>query len=110
MKRLTPLVAALLLAGCNSLGWGPDEVERSFPYKAEIAVDENQSDLAISVAAPPGVTVDIVREAARYQVTRHCLQTFGDSDADWQIDPATGDWAYTRTPDAMIFRARCQGR
>ena len=51
-----------------------------------------------------------MRESVRYQATYHCLQSFGDSDADWRIDPTTGDWAYVRTEQTMIFTARCEGR
>ena len=105
-----PLTLTLALAGCSVIGIGPDEVERSFPYQAEIAVADNQRDISVSVEAPVGTTVDTVREAVRYQSTRHCLTTYGDSDANWQIDPATNDWAFTRTPDVMIFSAQCHGR
>ncbi len=108
--RISLVLAAIALTGCNSFGIGPDDTERSFAYKSSIAVGDNKEDITISVAAPVGVPLETVRESVRYQATRHCLKTFGDSDADWMIDPASGDWAFTRTPDAMIFRAQCQGR
>ena len=37
-----------------------------------------------------------VRESVRFPVTRYCISAYGGSDADWEIDPATGDWAFTR--------------
>jgi hypothetical protein len=43
-------------------------------------------------------------------VTRYCLATFGTSEADWATDPATGDWAVTRTENGAVLQARCTGR
>lgn len=111
MRPVLPFIAiSLVLSGCNPFGWGPDDTERSLPFRADIAVADNRQDLVIAVEAPPGTPVEVVRETARYQATRYCLQRYGDSDASWQTDPATGDWAFTRTPETMIFRAECEGR
>ena len=108
---LLPLV--LVLAGCGilgKLGLGRDTTAISMPYRAALSVGEDPHDIAVSVTAPAGTTVEAVRESARYQATYHCLTQYGNSDADWRIDPATGDWAFVRTEDAMIFSARCEGR
>ncbi len=83
------------------------ETEAALPYRASLKA---QADglLLIAVKAQ-GATLDMVRESARYQVTRHCLANRGNSAADWDIDPATGDWAHAVDGSGdMIFRARCR--
>ncbi len=113
MKHLVSLAIILLLSACGiseRLGFGTDRAARSMPYRAALATSEDGQDLAVTVTAPAGTQVEQVRESARYQATYHCLRSFGDSDADWQLDPATRDWAYVRTEETMIFTARCEGR
>jgi len=81
--------------------------EYALPYKAGLKVQDDGL-LLVSVKAP-GATVDMVRESVRYQATRHCLVNRGSSVADWVMDPATGDWAYTVDPSGnMNFQARCR--
>jgi hypothetical protein len=65
--------------------------------------------VAVSVKAPEA-SVEDVRESARFEVTRYCLSTYGGSAADWTIDPATGDWAFVREGENMVFAARCTTR
>jgi len=113
MKPLVLLALALGVAGCGvseRLGLSRDLTAATLPYDADIAIGEDKHDMVIAVTAPAGTGVDEVRESVRYQATRHCLETYGYSETDWQIDPATGDWAFSRVEDSMIFSARCQGR
>lgn len=113
MKHLPLIVLALGLSGCgisDRLGLGSDATAENLPYRAALAASENKHDISVTVTAPVGTTVEQVRESVRYQATRHCLESFGNSDADWQIDPASGDWAFARTEEAMTFTARCEGR
>jgi hypothetical protein len=56
------------------------------------------------------VALDDLRESARFPVTRYCIANFGTSQADWALDPATGDWAVTRTENGALLQARCTGR
>ena len=112
MKYQGFLVVAVGLAGCgvsDRLGLSRDLTAAALPYEATIAISEDKRDMVIAVTAPAGAGVDAVRESVRYQATRHCLSSFGYSDANWQIDPATGDWAFSRAEDTMTFSARCVG-
>ena len=81
----------------------------ALPYKASLVRGEDGRDVTVTVKAG-GVSVEDVRESARFPVTRYCISFYGGSDADWDIDPATGDWAFSREGDNMIFSARCTTR
>lgn len=113
MKHIALLALAIVLSGCgisDRLGFGSDATEEALPYRANLGSGEDPHDIVVTVTAPVGTTVEQVRESVRYQATRYCLERFGNSDADWRIDPATGDWGYGRTEEAMTFTARCDGR
>jgi hypothetical protein len=107
------LLGATVLAGCATV----DRLnpfsrkaapEAALPYRAALA-READGVLRVSVRAE-GAGLDAVRESVRYPVTRDCISRRGSSDADWDIDPATGDWAYTAdTAGNLTFRARCRG-
>lgn len=110
------LALALALTGCSGLRdrlnifKGRDSTERSLPYKAKLSKNKaDPRDLTITVASR-GDGLEEVRESVRFQATKYCLKTFGSSDADWQIDPETGDWAYTSSADTLTFQGRCTGR
>ena len=102
----------LMLAGCGvrdrlfGTGGQPD---RALPFKAKLVRGEDRRDFQVQVKAG-GATVDQARESVRFQATRYCIKRYGGSDADWQIDPATGDWAFTRNGDEMVFSGRCTTR
>ncbi|MFN3647585.1 MAG: hypothetical protein ACK4S2_13905 [Gemmobacter sp.] len=113
MRRAVLILGvALAVAGCSTLDRvnpfkRKDAAEASLPYRAALRADRDGA-LTVTVKAP-GATVDMVRESVRYPVTRYCLLERGSSDADWVTDPATGDWAYTATPQGdLTFQARCR--
>lgn len=99
------------LAGCGWFrrGTGEGVAASVLPYKATISRGEDRRDVAVTVRAG-GATVSDVRESVRFPVTRYCLSVYGGSDATWQIDPATGDWAFSRDGEDMVFSARCTAR
>lgn len=81
--------------------------ERTLPYASAVK-DQKDGTLVVTVKAG-GASLDAVRESARYPVTSHCLTRRGSSDADWTIDPATGDWAYSLDDKGtMTLGARCR--
>ena len=119
MRRAGLVLALTLpLAGCGWLsntfgsigetfGFGDDG---GLPFRASVDEGEDPRDLVVSVAVPTAVPLEEFRESARFPVTRYCLTTYGTSEADWTTDPATGDWAVTRTESGALLQARCTGR
>lgn len=114
-------ISALLilgLSGCgvigslgDSLGFGGlrGEPVQRLPYRARLAKGEDRRDVFVRVAGG-AATVDAVRESVRYPATTYCLASFGGSDVDWVTDPATGDWAFVREGNEMVFSGRCTAR
>lgn len=110
------LALFLLLAGCGTVGglfgglFGRDVSDRALPYKASLSRGaEDRRNFVVTVRAG-GTSVGDVRESVRFPATRYCLSTYGGSEADWVIDPATGDWAFSRDGESMIFQGRCTAR
>lgn len=112
--------ACLALAGCGVFGDnGPFGIGRLFgdggasasglPFQASLKWGEDRRDFTVRVAAG-GVGVEEARESTRFPATRYCIETYGASDVDWVIDPATGDWAFARDGQDMIFQGRCTAR
>lgn len=113
MTRIILFVcAALMISGCGireRLFGGDGQADTALPYPAKLTKGEDRRDIAVRVRAG-GVSVDDVRESVRFQATRYCLATYGASDTRWDIDPATGDWAFSRDGQDMIFTGRCVAR
>ena len=112
MRAVLILLAAATVAGCATVDrLNPfsrkAQAETALPFRAALR-QEADGVLAVTVKAD-GAGVDAVRESVRYPVTRHCLTERGQSDADWVVDPATGDWAYTADASGnLTFRAKCR--
>ena len=104
---------ALVVSGCGLreriFGGGSGQADRALPYRTSLVRGEDRRDIAIRVRAG-GVAVADVRESVRFAATRYCITNFGGSDTRWAIDPATGDWAFTRDGQDMIFQGRCVTR
>jgi hypothetical protein len=112
------LLLTLPLAGCDWLSNSFGSIGETFgfgddgglPFRARADAGEDPRDLVVSVPAPASVTLDELRESARFPVTRYCIANYGTSEAEWTMDPATGDWAVTRTENGARLQARCTGR
>lgn len=80
------------------------------PFDVRLSEGETARDFTILVQAP-GATLAQARESARYEVTRHCIELSGFSTVEWTLDPASGDWAVSRTADGEpIVSGRCAQR
>lgn len=101
----------LSLAGCSLIRpFGGEGVSATaLPFDAKLARGEDPRDVSVTVKAA-SAGVEDVRESVRFPVTRYCLSTFGASAADWTVDPVTGDWAFVRDGESMVFTARCTAR
>lgn len=106
------LVLILSLAGCASLGFGNASnranSEKELPFRAKLKTGEGRA-FSVSVANR-GAGLDQVRESVRFEATKYCLLQFGGSDATWEINPATKDWAFTRDGSSLVFRGTCSVR
>jgi len=104
------------LSACGAVGnlrervFGVNPSDYGLPFRADLNTGETRRDFAVTVRAE-GASLEEARESARYPATRHCLDRFGLSAVDWVIDPATGDWAVTRTEaGSLIVSGQCVGR
>lgn len=115
--RVAGLCLIVALPGCGwigdrftgvgrALGFGDDG---GLPFRAAARPGEDRRDLAVTVTVPASVPLEEFRESARFPVTRYCIETFGSSEADWAVNPATGDWAVARTETTAALNARCTG-
>ena len=114
MTRLTLVFcAALMLSGCGVrerlFGGGAGQADTALPFKAKLSKGDDRRNISVRVRAG-GVSVDDVRESVRFEATRYCLSSYGASDTRWDIDPTTGDWAFNRDGQDMIFTGRCVAR
>ena len=119
-KSLGICTICLALGGCSVFGEnGPFGIGRLFgdggaqnaglPYRASLSRGQDRRNFTVSVRAG-GVGVAEARESARFPATRYCIETYGASDIDWLIDPATQDWAFARDGQTMVFQGRCTNR
>ncbi len=83
--------------------------EAGLPYRASLKRGDDRRNFTVRTDAG-GVGVAEARESTRFPATRYCIETYGNSDIDWQIDPATGDWAFSRDGQDMVFQGRCTAR
>lgn len=110
MRSALILLLALSLTGCSYFRRNGEGVASAeLPFKASITKGEDRRDFSVRVRAG-GAEVADVRESVRFPATRYCLSIFGGSDADWTIDPVTGDWAFVRDGEDMIFTGHCASR
>ncbi len=107
------LTVVMLVSSC---GWADRWQNRNaatsvgLPFNARLDTGETRGDFTVVVPAE-GASLADARESARYPATRHCIELTGFSEAEWTLDPATGDWAYTQTEDGdLIVTGRCSGR
>ena len=100
-----------LVAAVAACGWrdpGPRGV--GLPFDAQLSEGETARTFSVLVRAP-GATVEQARESARYEATRHCIDLTGFSEVEWALDPATGDWAVSRTEAGEpVVSGRCAAR
>jgi len=103
---------ALTLSGCGlreRIFGTSGSADRALPYRASLARGEDRRNITVRVRAR-NATVAQVRESVRFQATRYCLATYGGSDTRWTLDARTGDWAFARDGDEMVFTGRCVAR
>ena len=103
---------AVLVSGCGLRDrfFGGGQADRSLPIRTTVSAGEDRRDIAVRAVRAGGVSVADVRESVRVGATRYCLANFGGADTLWDINPATGDWAFARDGQDMVFQGRCVAR
>ena len=110
MRVLILLSMVLLIAACGNRNPARNAVSNvELPYEADLDRGEDRRDITVRVEHE-GDGLEEVRESVRFEATKYCLLNFGGSDTDWDIDPETGDWAFTQDGDELVFTARCSVR
>lgn len=111
MRALAISFLAFGLAGCSlfSQNEGAGVSDVALQYRADLNRGEDPRDFTVSVRNK-GAGVAEVRESVRFPATRYCLERFGGSDALWEIDPITNDWAFQQSGDKLVFSGRCVTR
>ena len=103
------LLGSIALSGCALIGQDESVSDVTLPFRASLDRGEDPREFTVSVAHRGG-TVPMVRESVRFPATRYCLERFGGSDALWDMDPATDDWAFQHRGDTLVFSGRCVAR
>ncbi|NNE89281.1 MAG: hypothetical protein HKN27_14505 [Silicimonas sp.] len=114
MRLAVLLGVTLAVSGCsffnfNLFGDGDGVSDTPLPFRASLSKGEDARDFTVAVHAGNN-SLEAVRETVRFTATRYCLPTYGGSDVNWVIDPATQDWAFTRNGEDMVFSGRCLAR
>lgn len=111
-SRIAALTALTVgLSGCGVASWfnfGSDPASFvGLPFTATLDTGETDREFTVT-AEVLGASLEDARESIRHPATRHCIDTTGFSEVDWVIDPATSDWAVSRTEDgSLIASGRC---
>ena len=113
MRALCAVLCLALLSGCGlreRLFQGAGQSATVLPYTAKLSRGEDRRNFVVTVRAAGDATLEDVRESARFPATRYCLNIFGGSVAEWELDPETGDWAVARTTESLSVNGRCTAR
>lgn len=105
------LIAALAvpaLAGCNAARKADFAFDgQFFRAKARKAGDAREV-FEVSVR-PVSASLAGAREAGRYEATRYCVETYGNSTIFWQIGPDSPDEALPIDGDTLTLSGVCEG-
>ncbi|SEK99329.1 hypothetical protein [Roseovarius nanhaiticus] len=99
------LCAALALSACGK----PGERMRfnGNYYPADLKkVGDRREDFVITVR-DPGQGIEGAREAGRFEATRYCVETFGDSTVNWQTGYDPDANAAVMDNGRLILRGSC---
>lgn len=61
----------------------------------------------VATGGPASVSLEGARQAAQFQVVRHCIDFLGSSDVVWTNGPDVEDSALTIVDDKVVLTGRC---
>ena len=99
------LAAALALTACGKPGervrfdgnYYPAKLAKSGDRRAEFSVTVRGAAQGLNGA----------REAGRYEATRYCIETYGDSDIAWQAGYGPEDGRVLTGDGSLVLRGSC---
>lgn len=99
------LAAALGVAACGQPGERMRFNGNYYPAKLQ-KVGDGREDFMVSVRNP-GQGIVGAREAGRFEATRYCVETFGDSTVTWQTGYDPDANASVMDNGRLILRGSC---
>ena len=76
--------------------------------RTRVSTGKDKHEVTVRVT-PAALGYYSARGEAQHAVAEHCIKRTGSSEADWLIDPLSGDYAGPVEGNARVFRARCSG-
>ena len=113
LNRFAKIVVVLAVAGPTLQACG-DPRETQFAFDGQFfrsaarKVEDDRQVFDVTVS-PVSASLDGARAAARYEATRYCVETFGNSSVIWQSDPDAPVEALGIENDTLILRGMCEG-
>ncbi|WP_246040430.1 hypothetical protein [Roseovarius arcticus] len=102
---IVALAATLALTACGKPGSRVRFDDNYYPAKLS-KVGDRREDFVVTVQ-DPGQGIAGAREAGRYEATRYCVETFGDSDISWQAGYDPDNRASVIDNGRLILRGQC---
>ncbi len=98
-------MATVALTGCTSQD---DRIafDGKF-FKTKISKVDGQRDVFTLVVKNASQSIDGAREAARYEATVYCVNTYGSSDIMWVVGPDTPSENLRLVGDSLTFSGSC---
>lgn len=98
-------MATVALAGCTSQD---DRIafDGKF-FNTKISKVDGQRDVFTLVVKNASQSIDGAREAARYEATVYCVNTYGSSDIMWVVGPDTPSENLRLVGDSLTFSGSC---
>lgn len=106
MKKLVLLVtAAAILGGCQSR---EDRIAFDGKYfRTKLSKVDGQRDVFTVVVKNAAQSINGAREAARYEATVYCVNTYGSSDITWVVGPDSPAENLRLVDDGLVFSGSC---
>ena len=105
------VLSALMIAGCALAACGPGEDALSFDgqfFSSRVKSERGDRAQFTVTAKPVSSSLEGAREAARYEATVYCVNSFGRSDVDWVVGPDDESDTFAIENDTLLLQGRCR--
>lgn len=106
MKFLVGIcTVASVLAGCTAQ---EDKIAFDGKYfRTKLSKVDGQRDVFTLLVKNASQSIDGAREAARYEATVYCVNTYGSSDITWAVGPDAPAENLRLNGDSLTFSGSC---